>query len=80
MAGKFPLAAGPKTLNSNPRPGLPCLQDKIPAGAAPAGQLAGAAKSSWVRDLDKGLLDIDALNAIGAGRPYADLCHQAAAA
>jgi hypothetical protein len=80
IGGKLPLAAGQKSLKSNPRPGLPCLRDKIPAGAAPAGQLAGAAKSSWVRDLDEGLLDIDVLNTIGSGRPYAELCHQAAAA
>jgi hypothetical protein len=71
----------------NARKSLPQVQPAAPLPASrpeyseimghPHVGLASAAKKppeekrSWIQDLDDGLLDLAALNAIGAGRPYA---------
>jgi hypothetical protein len=59
------LTAMPSVVQS----GQPCLPNQSLTGIVPADQKSPGNKSSWIKDLDAGRLDINLLHAIGAGRP-----------
>jgi hypothetical protein len=77
---KSPSAAKPAPLISDFQPAYSDILGQSHPAGAPADPKAGQQQRSWIQDLDEGRLDIDALNAIGAGRPYAESTNYAAAA
>jgi hypothetical protein len=77
---KSPSAAKPAPLISDFQPAYSDILGQSHPAGAPADQKSPQKQRSWIQDLDEGRLDIDALNAIGAGRPYAESTNYAAAA
>ena len=73
---KSPPAAKPAPLISDFQPAVSDILGQSHPAGAPADPKAGQQHRSWIQDLDEGRLDIAALNAIGAGRPYAKQAKQ----